>query len=108
MGNLATPHGSSPSITGEELIDLTKAAALFADGSGRKPHVATLRRWAKNGCRGYRLQTIFVGNRLMTSRQAASRFLAAINGAPPADVLPTPTPTSAAERAGRELDDILT
>ena len=99
----ATPL-SAIDLVGEGLIDLTEAAACFADGCGRKPHIATLRRWAKNGCRGHRLEVTFLGNRLMTTRRAAARFLAAINGKP---VPVQATATSAAEKAGRELDALL-
>jgi hypothetical protein len=91
-------------LRAEGLIDLAEAAGSCRDARGRKPHVATLRRWAKTGCRGHKLETTFIGNRMMTSHQAVARFLAAINGRP----APAPTaPTSAAERAGRELDSIL-
>ena len=61
-------------------IELAQGAACFADDRGRKPHIATIRRWANRGCRGHRLEVVFLGNRLMTSRQAVARFLAAING----------------------------
>ena len=55
--------------------------------------------------RGYKLETTFLGNRLMTSRQAAARFLAAINGGPPTSAqIET---TSSAENAGMELDALL-
>ena len=66
------PPALSEHLLGEGLIDLGQAAVCFADARGRKPHIATLRRWAKTGCRGHRLETVFVGNRLMTSRQAAA------------------------------------
>ena len=98
---------SSPgnNLLAEGLVELAKAAACFADARGRKPHTATLRRWAKSGCRGYKLETTFLGNRLMTSRQAAARFLAAINGDPPTSAqIET---TSSAENAGMELDALL-
>jgi hypothetical protein len=88
----------------EGLIDLTEAARDFADAKGRKPHIATLRRWAKSGCRGHRLETTFLGNRLMTSHQATARFLAAINGRP---ATPAAAVSSAAERAGHQLDELL-
>lgn len=90
---------SSHNLLTEELIDLAEAAACFKDARGRRPHIATLRRWAKNGCRGHKLEVTFLGNRMMTSRQAAERFLAAINGQP----APTQTTTSAAVRAGEQL-----
>ena len=106
MRPTTSPQSPPQGVFGEELIDLARAAALFADGSGRKPHVATLRRWAKLGSRGHRLETAYLGHRLLTSRQAIARFLAAINGAAPV-APPTPPTTPAAERAGRELADLL-
>ena len=101
-----THHVAAPAhnLLAEGLIDFSEAAGDFRDARGRKPHVATLRRWAKNGCRGHRLETMLLGNRVMTSRQAVARFLAAINGGPaPA----TTVATSAAERAGEQLDALL-
>ena len=98
---------SSPAnnLLAEGLVELAKAAACFADARGRKPHTATLRRWAKSGCRGDKLETTFLGNRLMTTRQAAARFLAAINSGSPA---PAQAETSsAAQKAGQELDALL-
>jgi hypothetical protein len=86
-------------LLAEGLIDLNEAAAIFQDGRGRKPHIATLRRWAKNGCRGVKLETTFLGNRMMTSRPAAERFLAGINGQP----TPVEASNSAAVRAGELL-----
>ena len=101
--------GNAPTFSAnlfvEELIELARAAADLADSSGRKPCLASLRRWAQRGCRGHRLETVFLGNRLMTSRQAIARFLAAINGGISANA-PSET-TSAAERAGRELEALL-
>src|SRR5262249_13240104 len=86
-------------LLAEGLIDLAEAAACFKDARGRKPHVATLRRWAKNGGRGHRLETTLLGNRVMTSRPAADPFLAAMN-----DQTANPQPaTPAAERAGEQL-----
>lgn len=94
-------------LAAEGLIDLKRAAAEFKADDGRKPHLATLRRWATRGCRGHKLESMFVGNRMMTSRQATARFLAAINGAPPPEVASDATPNAAAERAGRELGALL-
>jgi hypothetical protein len=93
-------------LVAEGLIDLKEAAADFQTASGRKPHIATLRRWATRGCRGHKLQTLLLGNRMMTSHRATARFLAAING-PPLAMAAAATTTSAAERAGEELKPIL-
>lgn len=95
----------SINLLAEEPIELARATAFFKDAHGRKPHIATLRRWAKSGCRGHKLEVLFIGNRLTTSREAVARFLAAINGGPT-----TPAQsetTSAAQKAGQELDALL-
>ena len=94
-------------LAAEGLIDLKNAARDFQDANGRKPHIATLRRWAKWGIRGHKLETVFLGNRMMTSHQAAVRFLAAINGAPVLPPAAAVTDNSAASRAGRELKNLL-
>jgi len=100
-----TPVPTSNNLFAEELIELARAAADLADSSGRKPCLASLRRWALRGCRGHRLETVFLGNRMMTSRQSVARFLAAINGgATPAGKTTT---SSAAHTAGEELDVLL-
>jgi hypothetical protein len=62
----------------EHLLSMTAAAKLLPG----RPNVATLWRWRTAGCRGHRLETILFGGRRYTSREAISRFLAAINGEP--------------------------
>jgi len=66
-----------------KMIDLTNETVLnFADAAsrlprrraGKKPHVATLYRWAMGGCRGVKLETIRVGGTLCTSVEALQRF----------------------------------
>ncbi|MBM4012598.1 MAG: DUF1580 domain-containing protein [Planctomycetes bacterium] len=59
----------------EELVPLTTAAAWIADRTGgRRPNVSTLHRWASRGCRGVRLETVFVGHARFTSLEAIRRF----------------------------------
>ncbi len=96
---------SPTNLLNEGPIELAQGAACVADERGRKPHIATLRRWAKHGCRGFRLETLYLGGRLMTTRPAIARFLAAINGGIAANV--QTESTSAAVRAGQELDELL-
>lgn len=98
---------SANNLFAEDLIEVARAAADLADSSGRKPCLASLRRWAQRGCRGHRLETVFLGNRMMTSRQAVSRFISAINGGSGAAASAQSEPTSAAEDAGKELDALL-
>jgi hypothetical protein len=61
----------------EEIHALAKATKLLPPRRGdRPPHASCLFRWAKNGLRGVRLETIRVGGTLCTSRQALERFFA--------------------------------
>ena len=59
----------------EELVSLREAARLLPRRRGdRRPHIATLYRWAKHGLRGVVLETLQVGGTLCTSREALQRF----------------------------------
>ena len=59
----------------EKLVSFPEAARLLPRRRrGRKPHVATLYRWASRGLRGHRLETIRVGGSLCTSVEALQRF----------------------------------
>lgn len=66
----------------EELISLTAAAK----GLPNRPSVVTLWRWRSRGINGYTLETILIGGRRYTSKQALARFFerttAAADGAP--------------------------
>jgi hypothetical protein len=59
----------------ETIRDFRQAAADVTDlRGGRRLHPATLYRWATEGCRGIRLETIRIGGRRFTSTQALIRF----------------------------------
>ncbi|HUY36404.1 MAG TPA: DUF1580 domain-containing protein [Pirellulales bacterium] len=57
----------------EETLDLATVARSLPG----KPHPATVWRWYRHGLRGQRLETIVVGGRRYTSREALARFVAA-------------------------------
>ncbi len=57
----------------ESLITLIDGAKLIPSS----PKPSALWRWADTGCRGVYLDTIIVGWRRMTSREAIARFMAA-------------------------------
>ena len=79
----------------------TEAAKLFPV----RPNASTVWRWYKIGVKGIRLETVVVGSRRYTSREAIQRFLERTTAA--ADGIKSATPTSrrkALERAERELD----
>ena len=65
------------------MIDIQiETVVTFAEASknlpkrraGKRPHVATLYRWAQQGVRGVKLETIQVGGTLCTSLEALQRF----------------------------------
>lgn len=65
------------------MIDMANES-LLSIGDATKflpghPHVSTLWRWRMRGVRGIRLETILIGGRRFTSREAIERFVAAIN-----------------------------
>lgn len=67
----------------ESLLSLSQAANSLPG----KPHKNTIVRWSLNGVKGVRLETIMLGGRRMTSREALQRFIerttAAANGETP-------------------------
>src|SRR4051812_43788931 len=56
------------------LADAARLPFLPQRRRGKRPHVATLYRWAQRGIRGIRLETIRVGGTLCTSAEAIQRF----------------------------------
>lgn len=64
-------------LTGESLITMSAAAKLTAG----RPHPSSLWRWTKKGVGGVRLESVQVGGRVFTSREALQRFVAALNPA---------------------------
>ena len=59
----------------EELISLSDVPSLLpCRRGGKKPHVATIYRWASRGIRGVFLETVQIGGTRCTSRAALARF----------------------------------
>ena len=66
----------------EHVLSLTDASKRLPHRrSGRRPHVATLYRWASEGLRGVRLETMQVGGTTCTSIEALQRFFAELGKA---------------------------
>ena len=84
-------------LTNEQVLSLTDAAKILPRRrAGKRPHVATLYRWASRGLRGVKLETIQVGGTLCTSREAVQRFCEQLSES---DATPSPTPSSTRKRA---------
>ena len=63
----------------EELITLGVAADELPRVNGAPIHHATVRTWARVGLHGIKLETVCVGGRRLTSREAVKRFLVDLN-----------------------------
>ncbi len=61
----------------EHLLTLTQAAKALPG----RPNITTLWRWRNRGVRGVRLETVLVGGKRFTSREALTRFHDAVNAA---------------------------
>jgi hypothetical protein len=55
----------------EQLIPLTHAPQAVP----HRPHLSTARRWARQGVGGVVLETVMIGGRRFTSREALQRFV---------------------------------
>ena len=78
------------------------AARLPCRRAGKRPHVATVYRWAKRGLRGVVLETLQVGGTLCTSHEALQRFFEALTA--PARMPAVTAVTSDQDRVEAELD----
>jgi len=58
----------------ENLLTLAQVARLLPG----HPHVATIFRWCRYGCRNIRLEYVRMGRRMLTSKEALERFSAAL------------------------------
>ena len=65
-------------FTEEEPITLRQATRILPGRRGRV-NIATVWRWVTEGRRGVRLESLLIGGRRFTSRQAIQRFLERLN-----------------------------
>lgn len=74
----------------------------------RRVHVSSVWRWIKNGVRGVPLETILVGGRRYTSREALARFFeatTAVSARDQSQMIKAVGKHRAIRQAERELDD---
>ena len=88
-------------MSSETLITLPQAAAILPG----RPSVATLWRWRLRGVAGRRLESVQIGGRVYTSREALQRFAQPSGGAPAATPRTTRQRERAIRAAERELAD---
>jgi hypothetical protein len=71
--------------------------------SGTRLHLRTVFRWALEGVRGCRLETILVGGQRMTSQPAVQRFFEAVSAAA-GSVRTTNGPTGVPSKARGDVE----
>lgn len=59
----------------EEVLTFSEAARIVPRVNGNRVNRGTVSRWAKLGIRGVRLDSLRLGGRYVTSREALDRFL---------------------------------
>jgi hypothetical protein len=98
-------------INTEHLVSFTQATkTLPARRCGKRPHVATMYRWALYGCKGVRLETVQIGGTKCTSIEALQRFFNRLsNGLASSDLpvgmnLNAPARIQTSRSVERELD----
>ncbi len=85
-------------LLAEELISLAAAARLFPGARGAvRVNPATVHRWCTKGTRTpdgnvVKLEFVRAGCRVLTSRQAVARYVAALSVAPESAEIPTRSP----------------
>ena len=62
-------------IEREEIIPLKEVADYCATTFKHRPHYGVVYRWVRKGCYGVKLETIRLGSKIFTSKQAVSRFV---------------------------------
>lgn len=58
----------------EQPLSLTEATRAVPSLDGRRPVPSTIWRWCRKGLRGVRLEHCRVGHRVVTSKEALTRF----------------------------------
>lgn len=61
----------------EDVLTLKEARTELFRATGRRPDKSTMARWIHKGVDGVRLDAARIGNQLITSRQALTRFIEA-------------------------------
>ena len=64
-------------ILSENVLTLKDAASEIGNLIGRRPDKTTIYRWCLRGVGGVKLESVRLGNRILTSRQAITRFIEA-------------------------------
>lgn len=89
-------------VENEHLLTMTEAARSISRGG---VHVSTLHRWHLRGCRGVRLETVLIGGRRYTSKEALQRFFARVTAAADGQVVRAEMPPTVRNDIDAALDE---
>lgn len=67
-------NDSARRVLCEDTLTLPEAAKVVAEILGHRPDRSSLYRWCMRGVKGVKLDHVRIGNRVVTSRQALTRF----------------------------------
>jgi hypothetical protein len=65
----------------EPLVKLSKVAAIVEKITGERPHVCTIHRWCRRGCKGVKLRTAFAGGHRRSTETWVKEFFQAVTAA---------------------------
>jgi len=85
----------------DELITLKEVAAMVPGLCGGRMNPQTVYRWATRGVRGVKLETVMVGGRRLTSREAVRQFIETLTAAQNGDHHPRQLSPSASHRLAK-------
>ncbi len=72
---MAATSSNTARILSEDVLTLQDARREIASITGRRPDKTTLYRWCLRGVGKSKLEHVRLGNRIITSRQAVTRFI---------------------------------
>lgn len=58
----------------ESILGLVSASKHLPEIEGRRPHLSTVWRWIHRGIKGAKLESVRIGGRVYTSKEAIDRF----------------------------------
>ena len=61
-------------LDSEQILSISAATKAVPKVGRKRPAISTVWRWCRKGVRGVHLEHAFLGGRLVTSREAISRF----------------------------------
>jgi hypothetical protein len=89
-------------LESEHLIAVADAPSVIPG----RPHKGTVWRWVLNGIRGIKLESIVVGSKRFTSREAVDRFISATTAVANGEPAPTRSPRAREREIARATDEL--